>query len=258
MVNATEIIVSVLFLLFAAILLYNKIKSKQCTEKIEAYPAKLKEKQNSKITFWRIVILAVVIVIGSYIYQNNVPGATYTFSSVSDLTNDWQVVSGNWVVQNDCLIGSGEIRLKNSAVMPPDIGDACGAQDFSGLSFKIGEVIIRYNIKTARELGENSEGSYHTADIHYQKIDEKKLLSFPMNKYIKSDESAWPYPLGINRNKWWDFLSPRFEVNVYILNDLLAKNTLALYNGGEKKDEEGGFSIKSDKVIEIKKIEIFY
>lgn len=277
MAETDETIVSFIIFLFILLLFYLKFgkkiiageKFKKIKEKIFGQPQQAGQAGIiSKTTDWAwknklslVFLIIILVLVGNYVWKSNVPGEVIAFNS-SSLSNDWRTVSGNWTVDS-CgnLVGFGEIQLNNSEVIkgwsnavvfPPGVDNLCGqAEDgLSGFSFQLGKMRIVYKIKTAKELGEDDDGSYHTAIIYY----ENRSLSFSQDKYIKLGDSVGPYPVGFTK-------SSVPEYTVYILDDnSLFKEQIISYTGtaGLQGSDEGTFVIKSEKVIKIKEIKIYY
>jgi hypothetical protein len=252
MVNVTEIIVSILFLLFAAILLYEtKIKSKQHTEKREPIPAKLKDLQKFKITFWEAVVLVGVIV---YFGWSIIFSTTYTFTDKESLSNNWDVNYGgeNLKIENGCLVIEGPVELTLKAsekfhwseikVTPCD-NEARNRLD--GLDITAGNLQFRYSIGPAPYYKTNLGSIFHVGSIKTKEGTEVGTF-FPTVGNLKRGNEAFPLVVvrgGIKHNY-------RFYAK-----DGFSKISLA-YAGSEEKSGSGKISIKTNSIKRIKKVEV--
>ncbi|MBU4338026.1 hypothetical protein KKB43_05235 [Patescibacteria group bacterium] len=275
MAEITEIIVSAIILFFVLFGIYHRFLRKlvlpvSAKTVLEGLKGKIgdKIKRPSLGKIITIVIpIAIAIIIGAYFYLGNTPGAIYTFNSTNNWTSSWNVVSGTWQAQNGCLVGSGEIRLKNEAmtkgwskveVVPPTFGDPCGSQGLNGLIIQIGDIIYPYKIGPAPEK-RVQQGKYHVGGMFYQAVveDDKHIFGARSSKLIDKGKEG-PYPIGIDRRKWFEVLQPKLEMYICYTDEPLCPRVLAYSNSKTGVNEEGTFSIKSGGMIKIKEVKIFY
>lgn len=271
MAEISEIIVSAIILFFVLLGIYYRFLNGKVALPVSAKTAlgKLGGKiKLPKLSIWWMIIALLVLAIGAYFYLGNTPGATYTFSSTSNLTNNWEFVPGTWTVQNGCLVGSGEIQLKNEGmtkgwsrveIVPPTFGDPCGAQNLNGLTIQIGDIIYPYEIGRAPEK-RVQQGQYHVGGMFYQAVveDDKHIFGARSSKLIDKGKEG-PYPVGIDRRKWWfEIFEPKLEMYVCYSDEPFCPRVLAYSNSKTGVNEEGKIIIKSGGVIKIKEVKIYY
>lgn len=227
-----------------------------------------------KITLGLIVLLIIIILVafgvGYTVYRNTdiARHMTFSFNSSASLSNYWTIESGNWRVENGCLIGSGKLKLKNPnalagwirvEVVPPNIGDPCGSKTLDGMTIQIGDILYPYKISSVPPDKRISQGKYHVGGMFYKAEieDNIHILATRSSQLIDTGKEG-PYPIGIDRYNWFEFWQPKLEMYICYWDEPMCPRVLALSNSRNDIATEGGLTIIAKKEIIIKEAKAFY
>lgn len=207
-----------------------------------------------------LALFIVIVVAISYSYwQNNLegPAKTFAFSSEQEFQQNFDRVSGNWYVSGNCLKGSGEFQLKNSAelkwwkikILPCE-------KEITDASVNVGN--FRFNYQKYEDSRSSLYGAvikkYVIGNIYYGKAELAPVGGTPTEVFGEA-----PLPVTVISDKSVVYSkSPDLKILVGDIDVVSSRSYLAEYAGAPTGTlAQGTISFYFSSNTGISKIEIY-